>query len=66
MYLQVCSGWLLLEVLDVLAPGSVHWNRASKPPFKAGMVGRLKAMENCSQVLSVATDTLGLQLVSMR
>ena len=64
--LQVCSGWLLLEALDVLSPGSVDWKKASKPPFKGGMVGRLKAMENCSQALRVATETLGLQLVSMR
>lgn len=43
-------GWLLLEVLESMVPGSVDWARAFQPPFKQ-VVHRIKSVENCNQVL---------------
>ncbi|CAH1423124.1 unnamed protein product [Lactuca virosa] len=38
--------WVLLEVLDKLAPGSVTWRLANKPPIKM----LFRKVENCNQV----------------
>lgn len=44
------TGWVLLEVCDIIQPGSVDWATAFKPPFKP-IVHRIKSVENCNQVI---------------
>ncbi|KAE8660171.1 Fimbrin-3 [Hibiscus syriacus] len=34
LFEDVRTGWALLEVLDKVAPGSVNWKHATKPPIK--------------------------------
>lgn len=46
---DVRNGWLLLEVLDKVSPGSVNWKQASKPPIKMPF----RKVENCNQVLKI-------------
>lgn len=45
----VRDGWVLLEVLEKVAPGSVNWKRANKPPIKMPF----KKVENCNQAISI-------------
>jgi plastin-1 len=50
------DGYLLLRVLDQLAPGCVSWKKAHKPPFKP-LLRRPASIENCNQVrLCSATE----------
>ncbi|XP_012461317.1 fimbrin-1 isoform X1 [Gossypium raimondii] len=46
---DVRTGWILLEVLDKVAPGSVNWKHASKPPIKFPF----RKVENCNQVVKI-------------
>ncbi|XP_039027017.1 fimbrin-1-like [Hibiscus syriacus] len=46
---DVRTGWLLLEVLDKVSPGSVNWKHASKPPIKFPF----RKVENCNQVVKI-------------
>ncbi|KAJ9153853.1 hypothetical protein P3X46_027250 [Hevea brasiliensis] len=46
---DVRNGWLLLEVLDKISPGSVNWKQASKPPIKMPF----RKVENCNQVIKI-------------
>ncbi|KGN56064.1 fimbrin-1 [Cucumis sativus] len=46
---DVRNGWILLEVLDKVSPGSVNWKHASKPPIKMPF----KKVENCNQVVRI-------------
>ncbi|KAJ6775974.1 FIMBRIN/PLASTIN [Salix koriyanagi] len=46
---DVRNGWLLLEVLDKVSPGSVNWKQASKPPIKMPF----RKVENCNQVIRI-------------
>ncbi|XVF70769.1 hypothetical protein PTKIN_Ptkin11bG0188900 [Pterospermum kingtungense] len=46
---DVRNGWILLEVLDRVAPGSVNWKHASKPPIKFPF----RKVENCNQVVKI-------------
>ncbi|KAF3453371.1 hypothetical protein FNV43_RR03811 [Rhamnella rubrinervis] len=46
---DVRNGWLLLEVLDKISPGSVNWKHASKPPIKMPF----RKVENCNQVIRI-------------
>ncbi|KAL0000686.1 hypothetical protein SO802_014467 [Lithocarpus litseifolius] len=46
---DVRNGWVLLEVLDKVSPGSVIWKQASKPPIKMPF----KKVENCNQVIRI-------------
>ncbi|KAI4307935.1 hypothetical protein L6164_031059 [Bauhinia variegata] len=50
---DVRNGWILLEVLDKVSPGSVQWKQATKPPIKMPF----RKVENCNQVVKI-----GLQL----
>ncbi|WOL03695.1 hypothetical protein Cni_G12415 [Canna indica] len=43
------TGWVLLEVLDKVAPGIVCWKSANKPPIKMPF----KKVENCNQVVKI-------------
>lgn len=61
---DIRSGWLLLEVLNLMAPGSVDWTQAFQPPFKE-VVHRIKSVENCNQVLQISRQQLNLSLVGI-
>ncbi|XP_022753076.1 fimbrin-1-like isoform X2 [Durio zibethinus] len=49
---DVRTGWILLEVLDKVAPGSVNWKHASKPPIKFPF----RKVENCNQVVKIGNQ----------
>ncbi|KAL9244002.1 hypothetical protein vseg_017825 [Gypsophila vaccaria] len=49
LFEDVRSGWVLLEVLDKVSPGSVNWRKANKPPIKMPF----KKVENCNQVIDI-------------
>ncbi|KAJ0725963.1 putative actinin-type actin-binding domain, calponin domain, CH domain superfamily, fimbrin/Plastin [Helianthus annuus] len=57
---DVRNGWVLLEVLDKLAPGSVIWKQASKPPIKMPF----RKVENCNQVVRIGKE-LNFSLVNV-
>lgn len=65
------DGYVLLRVLDTIAPGCVAWPSVHKPPFKP-LLKQPKSIENCNQVwphgLSnlPGQDTSVLFLVSCR
>ncbi|KAM1116730.1 hypothetical protein TB2_007096 [Malus domestica] len=46
---DVRNGWILLEVLDKVSPGSVNWKQASRPPIKMPF----RKVENCNQVVRI-------------
>ncbi|XP_077221729.1 fimbrin-5-like [Tasmannia lanceolata] len=46
---DVRNGWVLLEVLDKISPGSVNWKQATKPPIKMPF----RKVENCNQVVRI-------------
>ncbi|KAF8410810.1 hypothetical protein HHK36_003347 [Tetracentron sinense] len=46
---DVRNGWVLLEVLDKVSPGSVNWKHATKPPIKMPF----RKVENCNQVVRI-------------
>ncbi|XBH99258.1 hypothetical protein VPH35_128634 [Triticum aestivum] len=49
---DVRTGWVLLEVLDKVYPGSVNWKLATKPPIKMPF----RKLENCNQVINIGKD----------
>ncbi|KAK4799878.1 hypothetical protein SAY86_025243 [Trapa natans] len=49
---DVRTGWVLLEVLDKTAPGSVNWKHATKPPIKMPF----RKVENCNQVIKIGKE----------
>ncbi|XP_076917370.1 fimbrin-5-like [Bidens hawaiensis] len=57
---DVRNGWVLLEVLDKLAPGSVMWRQATKPPIKMPF----RKVENCNQVVRIGKE-LNFSLVNV-
>lgn len=54
------GSWVLLEVLDKVAPGVVNWRRANRPPFRIP----LKKVENCNQAIEIGKN-LKLSLVNV-
>lgn len=52
--------WVLLEVLDKVAPGSVAWKQATKPPIKMPF----RKVENCNQVIRIGKE-LKFSLVNL-
>ncbi|KAL3646055.1 Fimbrin-5 [Castilleja foliolosa] len=60
LFEDVRTGWVLLEVLDKVSPGSVNWKLASKPPIKMPF----RKVENCNQVVSIGKD-LNFSLVNV-
>ncbi|XP_018449644.2 fimbrin-5-like [Raphanus sativus] len=46
------NGWVLLEVLDKVSPGSVNWKQANKPPIKMPF----KKVENCNEVIKIGKE----------
>ncbi|KAG9455151.1 hypothetical protein H6P81_008055 [Aristolochia fimbriata] len=57
---DVRNGWVLLEVLDKVSPGSVNWKHATKPPIKMPF----RKVENCNQVVQIGKD-LNFSLVNV-
>ncbi|EAY87312.1 hypothetical protein OsI_08715 [Oryza sativa Indica Group] len=57
---DVRHGWVLLEVLDKVSPGSVNWKLASKPPIKLPF----RKLENCNQVVKIGKE-LKFSLVNL-
>ncbi|KAL6635028.1 hypothetical protein ACP70R_027699 [Stipagrostis hirtigluma subsp. patula] len=57
---DVRNGWVLLEVLDKVSPGSVNWKLASKPPIKLPF----RKLENCNQVIKIGKQ-LKFSLVNL-
>ncbi|XP_010252649.1 PREDICTED: fimbrin-4 [Nelumbo nucifera] len=57
---DVRNGWVLLEVLDKVSPGSVNWKHATKPPIKMPF----RKVENCNQVVRIGKE-LKFSLVNL-
>lgn len=57
---DVRNGWVLLEVLDKVSPGSVIWKQATKPPIKMPF----RKVENCNQVVKLGKE-LNFSLVNV-
>ncbi|XP_058210540.1 fimbrin-5-like [Rhododendron vialii] len=57
---DIRAGWVLLEVLDKVSPGSVNWKQASKPPIKMPF----RKVENCNQVIRIGKE-LNFSLVNV-
>lgn len=49
LFEDVRNGWVLLEALDKVSPGSVNWKHATKPPIKMPF----RKVENCNQVVKI-------------
>ncbi|KAL8511421.1 hypothetical protein ACS0TY_017997 [Phlomoides rotata] len=60
LFEDVRTGWVLLEVLDKISPGSVNWKLATKPPIKMPF----RKVENCNQVIKIGKD-LNFSLVNV-
>ncbi|KAL5207002.1 hypothetical protein ABZP36_031437 [Zizania latifolia] len=52
LFEDVRTGWVLLEVLDKITPGSVNWKQASKPPI----IMPFRKVENCNQVIKIGKE----------
>lgn len=52
LFEDVRNGWVLLEVLDKIFPGSVSWKQATKPPIKMPF----RKVENCNQVVKIGKE----------
>ncbi|XP_042500178.1 fimbrin-5-like [Macadamia integrifolia] len=57
---DVRNGWVLLEVLDKVSPGSVNWKQSTKPPIKMPF----RKVENCNQVIGIGKQ-LNFSLVNV-
>ncbi|XP_042007757.1 fimbrin-1-like [Salvia splendens] len=60
LFEDVRNGWVLLEVLEKVSPGSVNWKHASKPPIKMPF----RKVENANQVVQIGMN-LKLSLVNV-
>ncbi|VAI57927.1 unnamed protein product [Triticum turgidum subsp. durum] len=60
LFEDVRTGWVLLEVLDKISPGSVIWKQASKPPI----IMPFRKVENCNQVIRIGKE-LNFSLVNV-
>lgn len=54
------DGWVILEVLDKVAPGVVNWKAANRPPIKLPF----RKVENCNQVINIGKQ-LKLSVVNL-
>ncbi|KAK8959614.1 Fimbrin-like protein 2 [Platanthera guangdongensis] len=52
LFEDVRNGWVLLEVLEKLFPGTVNWKQSNKPPIKMPF----RKVENCNQVVRIGKD----------
>ncbi|XP_010270120.1 PREDICTED: fimbrin-5 [Nelumbo nucifera] len=60
LFEDVRTGWVILEVLDKVSPGSVNWKQATKPPIKMPF----RKVENCNQVVRIGKE-LNFSLVNV-
>ncbi|KAK9285848.1 hypothetical protein L1049_025049 [Liquidambar formosana] len=60
LFEDVRNGWVLLELLEKIFPGSVNWKQASKPPIKMPF----RKVENCNQVIKIGKQ-LNFSLVNV-
>uniref|UniRef100_A0ACD5YTX8 Uncharacterized protein n=3 Tax=Avena sativa TaxID=4498 RepID=A0ACD5YTX8_AVESA len=60
LFEDVRTGWVLLEALDKISPGSVNWKQASKPPI----IMPFRKVENCNQVIKIGKE-LNFSLVNV-
>ncbi|CAD6250516.1 unnamed protein product [Miscanthus lutarioriparius] len=60
LFEDVRTGWVMLEVLDKISPGSVNWKHASKPPI----IMPFRKAENCNQVIKIGKE-LNFSLVNV-
>ncbi|KAK6934527.1 Calponin homology domain [Dillenia turbinata] len=60
LFEDVKNGWILLEVLDKISPGSVNWKHATKPPIKMPF----RKVENCNQVVRIG-KTMKFSMVNV-
>ncbi|KAJ0987006.1 hypothetical protein J5N97_005362 [Dioscorea zingiberensis] len=60
LFEDVRNGWVLLEVLDKVSPGSVAWKHTTKPPIKTPF----RKVENCNQVIQIGKE-LKFSLVNL-
>lgn len=60
LFEDVRTGWVILEVLDKVYPGSVNWKQATKPPIKMPF----RKVENCNQVIRIGKE-LNFSLVNL-
>ncbi|KAF5948509.1 hypothetical protein HYC85_014466 [Camellia sinensis] len=60
LFEDVRTGWVILEVLDKVYPGSVNWKQATKPPIKMPF----RKVENCNQVIRIGKE-LNFSLVNV-
>ncbi|CAD5180919.1 unnamed protein product [Musa acuminata subsp. malaccensis] len=60
LFEDIRNGWVLLEALDKVSPGSVNWRQATKPPIKMPF----RKVENCNQVIKVG-KRLNFSLVNV-
>ncbi|KAL9978702.1 hypothetical protein ACROYT_G016251 [Oculina patagonica] len=63
LYRDLCSGLVLLQLYDIVKPGSVNWNKVNKPPFKQ-MGGKMKKIENCNYAVEIG-KTMKFSLVGI-
>lgn len=52
LYRDLCNGLVLLQLYDIVKPGSVDWDKVNRPPFKQ-MGGKMKQLENCNYAVEV-------------
>lgn len=52
LFEDVRNGWVLLEALDKVSPGSVNWKRTTKPPIKMPF----RKIENCFQAIKIGKN----------
>ncbi|KAL4298480.1 hypothetical protein HN51_049160 [Arachis hypogaea] len=60
LFEDIRNGWVLLEVLDKVSPGSVNWKQATKPPIQMPF----RKVENCNQVIKIGKE-LNFSLVNV-
>ncbi|GMI69131.1 fimbrin-like protein 2, FIMBRIN5 [Hibiscus trionum] len=60
LFEDVANGWVLLEVLEKVSPGSVNWKHANKPPIKMPF----KQVENCNQIVKICKE-MNLSLINI-
>ncbi|KAL8144744.1 fimbrin-5-like [Apium graveolens] len=60
LFEDIRPGWVMLEVLDNIFPGSVNWKKANKPPIKI----TLKKVENCNTAIRIGKE-LNFSLVNV-
>ena len=53
------DGYVLLRVLDTIAPRCVRWQAVHRPPFKP-LLKQPKSIENCNQVRAMLPQRMHL------